>query len=63
MKINVELVQKKGMSERQVRDHIEKATATARTVEAQKGNGDLSHEKVREQMIKNAERDKREGKI
>lgn len=62
MKISVELAKEK-MSEREVREAIEKASRTARNVEAQKGKGDLSHEQVRQEMIKNAERDNREGKI
>lgn len=62
MKVTVELAKEK-MTEREVRDAIERATRTARNVEAQKGKGDLSHEQVRQDMIKNAERDNREGKI
>lgn len=62
MKIEVKLEQGK-MSERQVRDAIEKASHTARNIARQKGEGDIGHEKVRDQMIKNAEKDHNEGKI
>lgn len=57
------ILEKEKMSEREVRDAIEKASRTARNIAAQKGEGDLSHEKVRQDMIKNAERDNKEGKI
>lgn len=62
MKINIEL-QKAPMKEREVRESIERATAFTRHVEAQRGRGDLSHEKVREKMVRHAEKDHREGKI
>lgn len=51
------------MTESQVRDAIEKASRTARNIEMQKGRGDVSHEKMREYMIQNAERDRKDGKI
>lgn len=63
MKIRVKLEQDKGMKEPQVREAIDRAAATARNTEAQKGRGDLSHEKVREQIIKHAEMDRQKGKI
>lgn len=62
MKFDVKLEQGK-MSERQVREAIEKASATARNIAAQQGKGDVSHEQMREQMIKHAEKDHKEGKI
>jgi hypothetical protein len=61
-KWNIDLLKEK-MTEKEVRDAIERATRSARLVEAQKGKGDVSHEKLRDTMIRNAERDKREGKI
>lgn len=62
MKYDVKLEQGK-MSEREVRDAIERASATARKVAGQKGEGDIGHEQVRDAMIKHAEKDHREGKI
>ena len=62
MKYNVNLIQGK-MTERQVRDKIEKASNTARIISQQKGEGDRSHDSFRRDMVKNAERDKRDGKI
>ncbi|TXH14214.1 MAG: hypothetical protein E6R03_09670 [Hyphomicrobiaceae bacterium] len=62
MKYKVNLEQGK-MSESQVRDAIEKATQRARNIAAQKGEGDVSHEKMREKIISHAERDKKDGKI
>jgi hypothetical protein len=51
------------MSERQVRDAIEKATARARDLAQKQGKGDVSHEKMRETIINHAERDRKDGKI
>lgn len=51
------------MSERQVRDSIEKAANTARIISQQRGEGDKSTESFRREMVKNAERDKKDGKI
>jgi hypothetical protein len=51
------------MSERQVRDSIEKAAQTARNISQQRGEGDRSHDSFRKDMVKNAERDRKEGKI
>ena len=51
------------MTERQVRDSIEKASQTARIVSQQRGEGDKSHDSFRRDMVKNAERDKKDGKI
>jgi hypothetical protein len=62
MKYNVDL-QKEKMSERQVRDSIERASATARNIAQQRGEGDRSHDSFRKDMVKNAERDRKEGKI
>lgn len=59
-KINLE---KDRMSERQVRDSIEKAANTARIISQKKGEGDKGHEVFRTAMVKNAERDKKDGKI
>jgi hypothetical protein len=62
MKISVKLEQGK-MSERQVREHIDKAAAMARNIEAQKGRGDISQESMRKLMESNADRDRKDGKI
>jgi hypothetical protein len=51
------------MTERQVRDSIEKAAQTARNISQQRGEGDRSHDSFRKDMVKNAERDKKDGKI
>lgn len=51
------------MTERQVREKIEKAANTARIISQQKGQGDRSHDSFRKDMVNNAERDKRDGKI
>lgn len=51
------------MSERQVRDAIEKATQKAREVAQKQGKGDVGHEQMRQQIITHAERDKKDGKI
>lgn len=56
-------LQSEKMSERQVRDSIEKAASTARIVSQQRGEGDKSHDSFRRDMVKNAERDKKDGKI
>lgn len=62
MRYKVDL-QKEKMSERQVRDSIEKASATARNIAQQRGEGDRSQDSFRRDMVKNAERDRKEGKI
>lgn len=62
MEYKINLEQSK-MSERQVRDAIEKASQKAREVAQQQGKGDVSHERMREQMVKHAERDNKDGKI
>lgn len=51
------------MSEKQVRDAIEKATQRARDLAQKQGKGDVSHEKMKETIIKHAERDNKDGKI
>jgi len=51
------------MTERQIRDSIEKASHTARIISQQRGEGDKSHDSFRKEMVKNAERDKKDGKI
>ncbi len=51
------------MTERQVRDSIEKASQTARNVAQRRGEGDKSQDSFRREMEKNAERDKKDGKI
>jgi hypothetical protein len=56
-------LQSEKMSERQVRESIEKAANTARIVSQQRGEGDKSHDAFRRDMVKNAERDKKDGKI
>jgi hypothetical protein len=62
MRYKVNLESEK-MSERQVRDSIEKASQTARIISQQRGEGDKSHDSFRRDMVKNAERDRRDGKI
>lgn len=62
MKYKVDLHKEK-MSERQVRDSIEKAAQTARNIAQQRGEGDRSHDSFRKDMVKNAERDRKDGKI
>ena len=62
MKYQVHL-EKEKMSERQVRDSIEKAAQTARNIAQQRGEGDRSHDSFRKDMVKNAERDRKDGKI
>lgn len=62
MKYDVKLIQGK-MTERQVREKIEKASHTARVISQQRGEGDRSHDSFRRDMVKNAERDKKDGKI
>jgi len=62
MRYKVDL-QKEKMSERQVRDSIEKASATARNIAQHRGEGDRSQDSFRKDMVKNAERDRKEGKI
>lgn len=62
MRYKVNLESEK-MNERQVRDSIEKASHTARIISQQRGEGDKSHDSFRRDMVKNAERDKKEGKI
>jgi hypothetical protein len=62
MKYKVDL-QKEKMSERQVRDSIEKASQTARNIAQRRGEGDRSHDSFIRDMVKNAERDRKDGKI
>ncbi|NDD53803.1 hypothetical protein EBZ39_07975 [bacterium] len=62
MRYKVDL-QKDKMTERQVRDSIEKASQTARNIAQQRGEGDRSHDSFRRDMVKNAERDRKDGKI
>lgn len=62
MKIRIKL-EKDKMTERETRDSIDRAADKARRLEQQKGNGDVSYEKVRERMQKEAEKDHRRGKI
>jgi hypothetical protein len=62
MKAHVKL-EKERMSEREVRDSIDRAAARARVLEQKKGNGDRSQDELRRKMTENAERDRREGKI
>jgi hypothetical protein len=62
MRYKVNLESEK-MSERQVRDSIEKASQTARIISQKRGEGDKSHDSFRRDMVKNAERDRRDGKI
>lgn len=56
-------LQSEKMTERQVRDSIEKASQTARNISQQRGEGDKSHDSFRRDMVKNAERDRKDGKI
>ena len=62
MRYKVNLESEK-MSERQVRDSIERASQTARIISQKRGEGDKSHDSFRRDMVKNAERDRRDGKI
>lgn len=62
MKYQVQL-EKERMSERQVRDSIEKAAHTARVIAEKRGEGVKSTEAFRKDMVRNAERDKKDGKI
>lgn len=62
MRYKVNLESEK-MTERQVRDSIEKASYTARIISQKRGEGDKSQESFRREMVKNAERDKKDGKI
>lgn len=56
-------LQSEKMSERQVRESIEKASHTARIISQQRGEGDRSQDSFRKDMVKNAERDRKDGKI
>jgi hypothetical protein len=51
------------MSEKQVRESIDRAAQTARIISQKRGEGDRSHESFRKDMVKNAERDRKDGKI
>jgi len=62
MRYKVNLESEK-MTERQVRESIEKASHTARIISQQRGEGDKSQDSFRRDMVKNAERDKKDGKI
>lgn len=63
MKIKVDLVQDKGMKERDVRDAIERSAARARAIAASQGKGEISQEQMRRVMEQNAEKDRQKGKI
>jgi len=63
MKYKIQMESEKGMKERDVRSSIEKAANMAREVARQRGEGDKSFESFRRQMERNAERDKKDGKI
>ena len=56
-------LQSERMTEKQVRESIEKASHTARIISQQRGEGDKSQDSFRRDMVKNAERDKKDGKI
>ncbi len=56
-------LQSEKMTERQVRDSIEKASQTARIISQKRGEGDRSHESFKKDMVKNAESDRKDGKI
>lgn len=56
-------LQSEKMTERQVRESIEKASQTARIISQQRGEGDRSHDSFRKDMVKNAEKDRKDGKI
>ena len=62
MKIQVKLEQGK-LTEREVREKLDKAAANARNIEAQKGRSDQGQDSMRRLMEQNAERDKKDGKI
>lgn len=51
------------LTERQVRDHMDKAAQTARETEQKRGRSDQGHEAFRKVMEGHAERDKKDGKI
>jgi len=63
MKYKIEMESEKGMKEKDVRSSIEKAANMAREVGTARGEGDKSFESFRRQMERNAERDKKDGKI
>jgi hypothetical protein len=63
MRYKVQLEKEKGMSEKQVRDSIERAANMARIISQQRGEGDKGHDAFRKQMENNAQRDKKDGKI
>lgn len=63
MKYKIQMESEKGMKERDVRASIEKAANMAREISRQRGEGDKSFESFRRQMERNAERDKKDGKI
>jgi hypothetical protein len=63
MKTQLHLEKQKGMKEADVRASIEKAAAKGRELEMQRGNGDVSQDRMREKMAEYAEKDRREGKI
>lgn len=62
MKMQVKLESGK-LSEKQVRDHMEKAAQTARETEQKRGGSDKGHEAFRKVMEGHAERDRKDGKI
>lgn len=62
MEINVKLEQGK-MSERQVRDAIDRAARTARDREQMNGKSDIGQERAKDLVRQKAEMDHSEGKI
>lgn len=62
MKIQVRLETGK-MSEREAREKIDRAAARATRIEQQRGNGDVSHDKMRRIIEGHAEKDRKDGKI
>lgn len=63
MKYKVQLEKERGMSEKAVRESIDRAANMARIISQQKGQSDKGHEQFRKQMVENANRDKKDGKI
>lgn len=62
MKYKVQLGKEK-MSDREVRDSIDKAANAARVISQIRGESDKGHEAFRKKMERNAEMDKRDKKI
>lgn len=61
-KVGFQIFKKQGMSEREVRASIERATAMASKVAQQKGETLPSSEAIRNQMVGYAEKDNKGGK-